>query len=353
MRLFPASPASAPAQHSLRSPAFQAALIAACALGLAACEPSSADTTDQWRAVDVTVTPVDFGAETVGRLRYRGGIALSSDSALFGGLSGLEVLDDGRLLAISDNGIWFDGRLDLDESGALIGVSGVRLAMMRDEGGVEFPSKATGDSEGLTQLPDGRFAVSFEQTPLIRIYDLNRDGPFGAAQVGPRLDEVARLPRNVGLEAIAATSEGGLLIGAEGGDEETTPMWVAPLGASEPVAPRIGYPLRGGFSLTGLDRLPDGDFIALERFYAPVIGPRALITRFSEASLNARGEALPEVEELALLRPPLPIDNFESVSAVRMPDGATRIYILSDDNFRSRQRTLLLAFDVMEQEAVR
>lgn len=315
---------------------------------LAACAPSSADTTDQWRAVDLTVTPVELGVETVGRLRYRGGVALSSENGLFGGLSGLEVLDDGRLVAISDNGIWFEARIELDATGSLVGVRGMRLAMMRDETGTEFPSKATGDSEGLTQLPDGRFAVSFEQTQLIRIYDLNRDGPFGAAQAGPRLDGTARLARNVGLEAVAAASDGAFIVGAEGGEEDTTSLWVAPLGAPDPVAPRIGYPLRGGFSLTGLDRLPDGSFVALERFYAPVVGPRARITRFPEASLNARGEALPEVEELALLRPPLQIDNFESVSAVRMPDGATRIYIVSDDNFRARQRTLLYAFDVVE-----
>ena len=38
----------------------------------------------------------------------------------------------------------------------------------------------------------------------------------------------------------------------------------------------------------------------------------------------------------------------EGVAAVRMPDGATRIYILSDDNYSSRQRTLLYAFDLVE-----
>jgi hypothetical protein len=227
----------------------------------------------------------------------------------------------------------------------------MRTAFLRDEDGVEFASKDTGDSEALTQLPDGRFAVSFEQTHLVRIYDLNRDGPFGAAQMGPRLDGVRRLPDNSSLEALSAAADGALLVGAEGGDGETTTLWVAPLDAAAPVAPRIGYPPRRGFSLTALDRLPAGGFVALERFYAPVIGPRARITRFPEASLNARGEALPEVEELALLAPPLELDNFEGIAAVRTPAGATRIYILSDNNFSSRQRTLLYAFDVIEGEA--
>ena len=38
-------------------------------------------------------------------------------------------------------------------------------------------------------------------------------------------------------------------------------------------------------------------------------------------------------------------DNFEGIAAERR-NGATRLYILSDDNFSPAQRTLMLAFDV-------
>ena len=183
---------------------------------LAACAPANLDQPEQWRAVNVTATPVAFGAETVGRLRFRGGLELHSPDTVFGGLSGLEVLDDGRLFAISDNGDWFEGQIQLDEGGALVGLSGVRTAFMRDESGELFPSKEEGDSEGLAQLPDGRFAVSFEQTQSIRLYDMNRDGPFGAATPGPRLAGTQRLPDNAGLEALAATAGGELVVGAEG-----------------------------------------------------------------------------------------------------------------------------------------
>ncbi|MGH6950686.1 MAG: esterase-like activity of phytase family protein [Vitreimonas sp.] len=326
----------------------RAALLGACALALVACTPSAADQPEQWRAVEIEATPVELGAATVGRLRFRGGLELSSANPAFGGVSDIEVLEDGRLVAISDNGDWFEAQLTLDESGALIGVTGMRTAFMRDEDGEVFPNKRAGDSEDFTQLPDGRFAVAFEQTQSIRIYDFNRDGPFGAAEAGPALAGAQDLPGNVGLEALASTADGALLVGAEGGSGERTPLWLVALDASEPAAERIGYPLHGGFSLTSLDRLPDGGFVAVERFYAPVIGARARITRFPSASLNARGEGLPQVEELATLLPPMPVDNFEAVAAIRMPDGATRVYIASDNNFSPRQRTLLLAFDVIE-----
>jgi hypothetical protein len=320
------------------------------ALLLAACAPSAADAPieEQWRAVDVVATPVELGAETVGRLRFRGGLELSSQEAVFGGLSGIEVLDDHRILAISDNGDWFEARLTLDESGTLIGLADVRTAFMRDERAQIFPAKRARDSEGLAQLPDGRFAVSFEQTQSIRIYDLNRDGPFGAAAPGPPLADTRRLPGNAGHEALAAMDGGALLIGAEGGERATTPIWRAAPDARTPVRPAARYPLADGFSLTGLDRLPEGGFVALERFYAPVIGPRARLTRFSAEAAAGEGE-IGGVEELALLAPPLLIDNFEAIAAARAPDGAVRIYIVSDDNFSDRQRTLLSAFDVVSE----
>jgi hypothetical protein len=315
------------------------------ALALAACSGSAADApiAEQWRGIDVSATPLAFGAERVGQLRFRGGVALSSSRSVFGGLSGLEVLEDGRLIAISDNGDWFEAHIELDAAGDLVGVSGWRTAMMRNEQGEPFANKAAGDSEDLTQLTDGRFAVSFEQTQTIRLYDLNRDGPFGPAAAGPPLAEAASLPRNSGLEAIASGDDGMLIVGAEGGPASTTPIWRVPLDARSPVAPSARYPLADGFSLTSLDRMPDGGYVALERFFAPVIGPRARITRFS---FGADG-SIETVEELARLAPPMPIDNFEAISAVRTPEGGTRLYIVSDDNFSRRQRTLLLAFDIV------
>jgi hypothetical protein len=219
--------------------------------------------------------------------------------------------------------------------------------MMRNEAGAPFASKTAGDSEDLTQLTDGRFAVSFEQTQTIRIYNLNRDGPFGPALSGPPLGEARTLPDNAGLEAVTSTGGGEIIIGAEGGEHATTRIWIAALDAQDPVAPSALYPLAEGHSLTSLDRLPDGGYVALERFFAPVIGPRARITRFE---FDASG-AIVNVEELARLAAPMPVDNFEALAAVRAADGATRLFIVSDDNFSARQRTLLLAFDIVETGA--
>jgi len=329
--------------------AFRFALLGALALLAAACAPSAATApeTDQWRTIAVTSTAIEFPDERVGQLRFRGGVELEADDRTFGGFSGLETLDDGRLIAITDRGSWYEFMLNLSEDGALRSVSLARTAPLRDEEGRVFPTKVEGDAEDVAQLQDGRIAVSFEQWQLIRIYDLNRDGPFGAAVRGPDFAGSQDLPNNAGPEAIVAMENGALLIGAEGGMGYDTTLWIAPLDASEPVPAIATYPLGHGYALTSADRLPNGDIVTLERFYAPVIGARARIMHLPASELAAPGRRVAPIE-LAALAAPMPVDNFEGIAVARGPDGATRLYVISDDNFNARQRTLLLAFDIVE-----
>ncbi|MES1198816.1 MAG: esterase-like activity of phytase family protein [Pseudomonadota bacterium] len=321
------------------------------ALLLAACGSAAsqqAPDPDQWRNIELTARPAAPGAARVGALTFRGGLELHSSDPGFGGWSGLDVLEDGRVIAISDTGVWLSARLVLDDAGALVGLAEPRMAAMRDEHGDVFPDKISADAEDVTQMPDGRFAVSFEQTQTIRIYDLNRDGPFGAAQPGPRLAETERLPPNEGLEALTTDGSGAFVVGAEHGERRGHMIWIAPFGGQTPVAPAAYLRMGMGYGLAGFDRLPDGDYVALERFYAPVIGVRIRLERIARASL-ATGTAA--AREIAYLAPPLAIDNFEGVASVPKADGGVRLYLISDDNFSSRQRTLLYAFDLDEAPA--
>lgn len=323
-----------------------ASLVCACAI--AACAPSSADAPipEQWRSVVVDAHPVELGAARVGGLVFRGGLVLRSEDPGFGGFSDLKVSDDGKLIAISDDGRWLSGVIDLDAEGKLVGLSEPRLALMRDEHAQPFERKAAGDAEDMAQLPDGRIAVAFEQTQSIRIYDLNRDGPFGAATLGPPLAGTAHLAPNFGIEALAATASGDLIVGAEQAHHGVSDVWRVGLDASTPTAATMHYPLSLGFGLASMDHLPDGDFITLERFYAPVIGARIRLCRIRATDLEGGGEI--RKTEIALLQAPLSIDNFEGVAAVRGPNGGVRLYLISDNNFDARWRTLLYAFDLME-----
>ena len=56
--------------------------------------------------------------------------------------------------------------------------------------------------------------------------------------------------------------------------------------------------------------------------------------------------AVVEGRELARLRPPLLADNYEGIAATLAPDGTQLLWLLSDDNFMSLQRTLLVVFQL-------
>jgi len=279
--------------------------------------------------------------QTGATLRFAGGLELSAPrNARFGGFSGLEAWPDGRFVTISDAGSWMEGRLRLDAQGRLAGVEAVRLASLRGPDGKPLRKKLRGDAEGLAALPDGRLAVSFEQRHRIWIYGSITD----AARPGPLLPQSARLARNEGLEALAAW-RGGILACAErrpgGGGAWFWRSNGAGVGAV--VQGPMDASLSPAFSLVGLDALPErfgGDLVALERFFAPLVGGRARLRRVSAAGLLAGRFEGPIVAELA----GPDIDNFEGVAAVETPEGA-RLYLISDDNFRHSQRTLLVALD--------
>jgi hypothetical protein len=40
------------------------------------------------------------------------------------------------------------------------------------------------------------------------------------------------------------------------------------------------------------------------------------------------------------------IDNFEGLAVTPLPDGGARLFVVSDDNFSARQRSLLMVYDL-------
>jgi hypothetical protein len=76
----------------------------------------------------------------------------------------------------------------------------------------------------------------------------------------------------------------------------------------------------------------------LERYYEAPIDTRIRVRR-----IDRNGQV---TAELVALRLPATVDNFEGIATTLNADGSQRVYILSDDNFSDRQRTLLLAFDL-------
>lgn len=294
----------------------------------------------------VPLAPSDPSRRAVGPLRYRGGLELQSADPNFGGLSGLAVGADGKLVAVSDQGFWFAAKLVFNDAGDLIGLVDARLAAMRGEDGQPFASKFAGDSEDVARLPDGRLAVSFERDHRVAVYDLDRKGPAAAPDLTIRPADTEKLRPNQSFEGVAPFGSDRLLIASERGTNGGTPrFWISSLDPAVH-APSAGKAaVEPQFGISGLARLGDGDYLELQRFYAPLIGARIVLAKVSGDDLAASPPRW-RAETIAELAPPVGLDNFEGVAVVPSVAGPSRIYLISDNNFSGGQRTLLYAFDL-------
>ena len=86
--------------------------------------------------------------------------------------------------------------------------------------------------------------------------------------------------------------------------------------------------------------------LILSRYFKLLGGFKARLERIPARAIE--GGAVLKGELLGRFAPPLTVDNFEGVAVTRDADGATLVYILSDDNFHFLQRTLLLLFRLDE-----
>lgn len=291
------------------------------------------------RSAALDLNPTTPGEARLGRLEYLGGLSLAGSSGGFGGYSGMAVDADGAgLWAIADTGHWL--RLDFrrDERGVPTDVGAAQILPLRDASHAVVTRKTLSDAESLRRLPDGRWLVSFERAHRLWIFDM----PGGAATAALQApDSIAEQPDNGGIEAVAAFADGDLLLFSEDmpatNGHEGTAAWLWRKGAWRDLA----WPARDGFKPTDAAALDNGDVIVLERFYLPLIGPKARLQRIPAASIDAGNLQL---ELLAEWAAPYSVDNMEALDVRRMPDGSLWFYVMSDDNQNVLQRTLLMLF---------
>ena len=299
--------------------------------------------------ITVTATPVPLDpanpAKTAldGGFTYAGGLALTSTStSRLHGLSDLSVTTDGRLTAITDEGDVFEAKIQLDPAGKLTGLADTKLWPLKGLDGQPLRNKQQADAEGLAVLPNGDRLVSFERDHRIWLYPAQADGGWGAPRPAPKPATV--FPDNEGMEAISAYPTAGAdayLVGGEEGE-----VWLCKLSADcKSLPPQSGPDFTWG--LTGFSPFQGAAVATLHRGYDPVRGWRSVVRFISDPTLppaRQRTAAALHIEGA------MPRDNFEGVSVsaapAGAPAGATRIYLISDDQaIGANQRTLLLAFD--------
>jgi hypothetical protein len=315
---------------------------AARAVALAMALAIGADTAwaDGLGATAQPLDPREPGRVAYGEIVLLAGFVLSMDDPRFGGFSGLAVDPDGaRLTALSDRANWLEVALEHDADGRLTGFGAARMAPLADWAGGKLGGLA-GDAEALARLPAGGFAVSFERRPRIDAYLLGLD-----VQASPLVGRAnfAAMPSNSGLEAMAVLRDGRIVafVEAAGQDGAHPGYLLSPKGTE-----RFSYATEPEFAPTDVAELPDGDLLVLERKFNVVEGASARLTRVAGADVTPG--ATVSGTELARLAPPLATDNFEGLAVRAAPGGGTLVYIISDDNFRPFQRTLVYQFRISD-----
>lgn len=273
-------------------------------------------------------------------------------------LSGLAWDEDEQILyALSDKGYLFHLRPRF-ERGILVNVDLLHAFRLRDRRGKALRGKLR-DSEGLAieRGADGvrgnsELIVSFERVP--RILHYRPDGRWLAAERLPAsLRDIRRYSDpNEALEAVAVHPQLGILTGPE------LPM----KGTAEGV--NTIYSLDGGrwqypshaaprSALVDMVALPDGSLLTLERSYVSLLDPVVISLRRVWLSRpgGRQADRKARVDDVAVLdnSQGWAIDNFEGLTRHR----GNRFFMVSDDNQKFYQRTLLVYFELTDQPATR
>ncbi len=304
--------------------------------------------------VPVSVRPISafkVGSDQkrFGKLEFVGGLIMRSPDPLFGAISSIRFLPDGRhFLAVLDTGHWLAGAIERDRAGVLSGLSDVRIDPMLDENGHEAKRKMDMDAEGLA-LRAGQAFVSYERWPRIEIFDrksLATEKPLGQL---PVLIPVEEFRKNAGIETLVASPvdgplKGAMVIVAEGSFDKNGHLFAAVL-----EGPRKGIfavTHDSSFSVTDGAFLPGGDLLLLERRFNLAEGIGMRIRRISVDAIKpgavVEGEVLLEADLSNQ------IDNMEGIDVIAGADGSTRVILVSDDNHSFLQRNVMLEFKLIQ-----
>ena len=313
-------------------------LTAAVSLGL--CAPAQAREEIFAETQPVALNPQDPSVGQIGELIYRGGLEIAPGDEEIGGISGLTWQED-RLYAVTDNGQWMS--IEPDEiNGQLIDLLTVERGDLLNERGKRLKGKDQGDAEAIERAPLGGWLVAFERDHRVQFHEaLDRLGtPVEEAEIAEALALVRNAEPNTGLETLSFGRDTFLACGEWARSGEANCVHASMGGTSQfelPAPPEIA---EHGGAPTDAACLNEATCFVLFRSYRAGEGNRAAIVKLPNDG---------EPETLAVFTPPLALDNFEGL-AVREQFGKTFLYVVSDNNFSDDQRTLLMKFEIANDE---
>jgi len=258
-------------------------------------------------------------------------------------LSGLAWDEDEQLLyAVSDRGrlFHFQLRIEGDELLAVTPVFAAGLVDAKDK-----PVRAR-DSEGLEVLNanngkkgDSQLVVSFEHGPrLLRMSPQGKQ--IGEERIHKTLQDRKRYREpNAMLESVVQHPRYGLITAPER-PLKGQPDNLHTVFSAKQQWSFMAYPAANS-SITGLEVLPDGALLVLERAWSGILNPMVISLRRVDLAACSKSGAC-QAQDLAVYSSIFSVDNMEGLTHIR-----GNLYLMvSDDGQRDLLRTLLTLFRV-------
>lgn len=294
--------------------------------------------------IAVTAQPIsrfsmsDPDRSRFGALYFRSGLNLKSETSAFGGFSGLWRSPKGQeIIALADNAQCLKARLETSD-GRLSGLSRTIMEPLVLSSGTPLRRSRYYDTESFT-LSGGAAFVGVERNHAVVRFARDRSGALvrGVPLPGPK--ELKDLPSNGGLEAIGVAPQRSPLAGALVGIAEGGRGFIF-TGKRQGT---FGIVRSNSYDVTDLGFLDNGDVLLLERRFSLIGGFGCRLRRIEAAALKpdvqVDGDIVYESEASHQ------IDNMEGL-ALHQEGDETIVTLISDNNFSSYQRTLLLEFSL-------
>lgn len=245
-----------------------------------------------------------------------------SDDPLLGGLSALELSDDGtKVTILSDRGAWSQGVIRRNAAGLIAGIDLGRFEPLK--GKTDAPlAKGRTDSEGLAIGSDGTAYISFEGAARVLRYA----GLGGPAQNLPSPTEFALMQVNSALEALAIGPDGALYTLPERSGNRAMPFVIYRF-KNGVWDDDLSLPRYTDFLPTGADFGPDGKLYILEREFNGLTGFASRLTRYAIIR-SGLGDAEVMFQSETGFH-----DNLEGVAIWRDKAGHLRATMVADNNF--------------------
>lgn len=245
-----------------------------------------------------------------------------------GGMSGVEVLSETEMIALSDRGTLVTittGRTDAGKIDAITGYNSVLLS----------PDAGPFDSEGLAIDPAGGAWLSFEGPA--RISKVSNSGEF--LDTLPPAPSFSGMQTNAALEALAIDAAGNILTLAERSGRADRPYQMLRY-SKDGWSTAFALDRVGAFLPVGADFGPDGLLYLLERDSLG-LWFRSRIRRMAPDGSNVETIFQSGFGDF---------DNLEGISvwSPSNPDGGIRITLVSDNNFLPVQETQFVDFKLTD-----